>query len=204
MICPICRNNAERRLEKSGVSYSQCGVCKLLFSMPLDNSNKVGGDSEEIRNQQHNQTRIDRVISLGGIQNVLDFGCGSGLLVKAFNARGISCIGYDKFSAETNRIPDGPFDAITCIEVIEHTTAPFPEIEIIGKLLRSKGVLYLETSFVDIASDDKIPLEQFDYINPALGHSTIFSHLSLDILMCKNGLSPARHINRNVRIFTKP
>jgi hypothetical protein len=61
----------------------------------------------------------------------------------------------------------------------------------------------VETSFFDVAADENIPLEDFFYIAPKNGHSTIFSHFGLDVLMRKKGFKVVPAINRNVRIFQK-
>ena len=61
----------------------------------------------------------------------------------------------------------------------------------------------VETSFVDIAAQEGIELEDFFYIEPSVGHSTIFSHHGLDLLMATKGLPPLQHFNRNVRLFYK-
>jgi hypothetical protein len=53
----------------------------------------------------------------------------------------------------------------------------------------------IETSFTDWLTPDDA------YVEPTVGHCTIFSHIGLDHLMARFGFQPGVHINRNVRIY---
>lgn len=207
--CPVCGNAAFPRLVKQNVTYYQCCNCKMIYSNPLDQEGKVGGGNEEPRNREQNQIRIDRV---GGLFkkrehseiNVLDFGAGHGLLVKDLQIDGFNAEGYDPYNPEFSRLPKKDyFDAITCVETIEHTDAPYIEIDVIKRALKVGGGLMIETSFVDVAFQDGIDLEDFFYIDPSVGHSTIFSHHALDVLMVKKGFHIGPHWNRHVRFYIK-
>jgi 2-polyprenyl-3-methyl-5-hydroxy-6-metoxy-1,4-benzoquinol methylase len=208
-VCKICNNKAKERLVKQKVRYYQCTNCQTLFCHPLDNSGMVGGGNEESRNQQQNQGRLDRIARmLGGHKDipVLDFGCGHGLLVQDLKDAEFIADGYDLYNDAFNKQlpPRNTYGVVTAVEVIEHTSYPFFEIDVIYRSLRRGGALYVETSFVDIAIQEKIPLEDFFYIDPSVGHSTIFSYHGMDVLMISKGFRIAQHFNRNVRIYHKP
>jgi len=83
-------------------------------------------------------------------------------------------------------------------EVIEHLSEPYKELDDIWEYLKPGGTLLIETSFVDWMTVED------EYFDPELGHSTIFSHKGLDELMLSKGFEIGQHINRNVRVFTKP
>lgn len=208
-ICWICKNQAWLRLTKGNAEYYECSNCRTLFSEPLDNDNMVGGGNEVSRNKEQNAGRIERIDKmLGGNKKnarVLDFGCGHGMLVDDLNSAGIVAEGYDLFNEEYNwKLPDtDSFNIVTAVEVIEHTSAPFYEVDVIFRALKSGGVAYVETSFVDIAEEEDIELENFFYIAPEVGHSTIFSHHGLDVLMVTKGFEVMQHFNRNVRLYRK-
>ena len=110
---------------------------------------------------------IDRV-ALQGL-NVLDVGCGGGLLSEAMAAQGAVVtaidlapavletarlhlyesglqVNYVETSAETlaTQCPGG-FDAITCMELLEHVPDPAAIIEACGRLLKPDGWLFLST-----------------------------------------------------------
>lgn len=203
MNCIVCGDNSPKRLNKENIDYYQCVTCSTLFSDPLPNDNMIGGGFEVERNLKHNHERIERITQLLNGNKILDYGCGNGLLLKDMKDFGLDCYGYDKYHPSFDKITESNYDVITMVEVIEHLSHPFSEIDEIYKLLKVGGYLYIETSFVDVAKQENIELEDFFYISPSVGHSTIFSHRGLDILMLKKGFIPTSHINRNVRVYYK-
>lgn len=203
-ICPVCKNAAPLRLTKENIEYNQCSFCKTLFCGYLDNSNMVGGEWEDGRHDKHKEERLERIKMLMGIYgSVLDFGTGNGLLVNDCREVGITCDGYDKYNPKFSFIKEEKYNLVTMVEVIEHLSQPFDELNIIFDKLADNGIVYIETSFVDVAEEENIPLEDFFYIAPQNGHCTIFSHKGLDLLMQSKGFIPVKHMNRNVRIFQK-
>ncbi len=170
---------------KNGVTYIRKDNGTLYCGL-LDQSNKVGGTGEGIRNSIHNPTRLQRILNIKQNAKVLDYGCGNGLFVGYLNNNGVIADGYEKY------------DVITAIEVFEHLAEPYSEIDEIFNLLADGGTVMVETSFTDWMNDDDI------YINPEIGHSTIFSHSGMDELMIEKGFHIGNHINRNVRVYIKP
>ncbi len=194
---PITGFACEKAFIKYGVQYYRDGLGNL-FSKPLDQSNMVGGGNEIPRNEDSiNQVRLDRIRQLTGKQNpiVLDFGCGNGLMAKYFNDRGVFCNPYDKYIEGCVFTMSN--DCIVLTEVIEHLSAPFDELKQIYKGLNPGGIVMIETSFSDWLTEHET------YIDPRVGHSTIFSHMGLDFLMERFGFKPGNHVNRNVRIYIK-
>lgn len=63
--------------------------------------------------------RLDGVLELNPI-NVLDYGCGKGVLGAALRERGIPCTDYDPGMPQFEARPVGPFDLVTCFDVMEH------------------------------------------------------------------------------------
>lgn len=185
----IVRNNIVYYRLENGTLY--CG--------PLDQSNKVGGTGEEKRNAAHNPTRLERIKEINPKAKVLDYGCGNGLLVKYLLSNDIDAVGFDPFNETyASPIAQNAFDVITAIEVFEHLSEPYYEVDQIFNALKEGGIVMIETSFTDWMKDDD------SYINPAIGHSTIFSHKGLDELMTSRGFKIGNHINRNVRLYRKP
>lgn len=203
--CTICGHPAKIIFNKKGYDYYECSHCKSIFVPDgIDQSNMVGGEHEVGRNENENATRIERIKELvGKYGRVLDWGCGHGYLVKDLKEAGMDAVGYDKFNPDFDKIPEGHFNLICLIEVVEHLSDPFNELDIIYQKLLPNGILKLETSFVDVALEEGIPLESFFYISPTHGHSTIFSHYGMDRLMIRKGFKVVPPINRNVRIFQK-
>lgn len=206
--CIACNNISLPIFEKSKVQYYQCGFCETVFSDPVPNDNMVGGGMEIERNTLQNIDRIKRFYKLcpsiiDGVP-VLDYGCGHGMLVEDMKKQGIDCDGYDLYNPDFNTLKYGKeYAIISLVEVIEHMGEPFRDLDIIRDFLLPKSICYIETGFVNVAELEGIKLEDYFYIDPKCGHSTIFSHIGLDILMLRKGFIPLDHINTTVRVYRK-
>jgi hypothetical protein len=208
--CPICNNAAPPRLKKGNVEYCQCSSCGTLFSEPIDQEGMVGGGNEVPRNELQNHIRIARVDELVAKMKkedvyILDYGAGHGGLVKDLKTAGyINTVGFDPYNPEFSKFPErNKYDIITCIEVIEHTSAPYIELDVMCRSLMRNGIVIFETSFVDVATEENIELENFEYICPEVGHSTLFSHWGFDLILAIKGFRPIQHWNRHCRAYAK-
>lgn len=208
-ICPICSNNSPLRLIKQNTEYFQCLSCKHIFSDYIDQTGLVGGQHHEGRNLTQNHIRIDRVATMTESMkkedvNVLDWGCGFGWLVNDLNKAGYNAIGYDAFNEDFSRLPEkNKFHICVCVEVIEHCVSPFIELDVINRSLVMGGLIYVETGFSNVAARDKIEIEDYIYISPEAGHSSIFSHHSMDLLLFQHGFAPKLHFDDNCRLYRK-
>lgn len=170
----------------------------------------VGGQFEVERNETQNHLRIHRVNEIvKGIPKeqvrILDWGCGHGYLINDLKKAGyIHVEGYDPYTEEFDILPKPNCYHVVCmVECVEHTSAPFVEIDAIKRCLVSGGIVMIETGFTDVAKEDGIAIENYFYISAVDGHSTIFSHHSLDLLMALRGFIPRLHFDRHVRLFQK-
>jgi hypothetical protein len=196
---PITGKVAKKAFVKGGVQY-YTDELNNIFCNKLDQSNMVGGGNEDTRNtDEMNLVRMYRIQKLSGKQQptILDYGCGSGLMVTYMQDAGIDCDGYDPYNGYYADVLSlkKEYDVIVLTEVIEHLTAPFAELQEIKYLCHPGSKVMIETSFTEWITQDDI------YINPEVGHCTIFSHAGLDNLMAQFGFIPDNHINRNVRIY---
>ena len=169
-----------------------------IFCEALDQSNMVGGTTEGERNANFwNAGRLERVRQITGKNspNVMDYGCGHGLMARYFGEHGVVCVAYDKYVEGSTLSYEN--DCVTMIEVVEHLSAPFSEFLDVYNSLRDGGCVMIETSFSDWLDENDT------YINPKIGHSTIFSHAGLDHLMAQFLFRPGNHFNRNVRDYIK-
>jgi 2-polyprenyl-3-methyl-5-hydroxy-6-metoxy-1,4-benzoquinol methylase len=208
--CPVCNNHAHYMFTKLGNDYYQCSSCNILFCEPIDQDGMVGGEHEEGRNESQNHLRKARIEDMivpakKDDIHILDFGCGHGLFLKDLKAAGFKNVsGYDAYHPEFCLLPErNKYHVAVMTEVIEHISYPFVELDVINRSLIMGGIVMVETSFVDIAAEENISLEDFFYVAPQNGHCTIHSHHSLDVLMTMKGFVPVQHIDRNVRNYKK-
>lgn len=209
--CLICSNKSFPIVKKGNYEYLQCNNCETVFTGFIEQDGLVGGEFEIERNVNQNHLRIDRVNEVvKGYKkeeiSVLDFGCGHGLFIDDLKKAGYPNVdGYDPYNDHFWRLPEkDKYLVCTMTECVEHLSPPFQELDLIFKSLIPGGAIIIETGFVDVAKEDNVPIVDYLYLNPDAGHSTIFSHHGLDVLMCLKGFVPRLHFDRNVRMYQKP
>lgn len=140
----------------------------------------------------------------------LDFGCGAGGFLKFMREHGplagrpVDLTGHDVGSYaellktkdgfrildldELAREPDGRYDVISMIEVIEHLPAPLEPLALVARLLRPGGLLLLTTGNLDspIARRQGI---HYRYCAPEI-HVSLFNPSCLGQLYRRVGLEP--------------
>lgn len=207
-ICPICNNEAPLRLIKQNTEYFQCESCRTLFSDPLPQDGLVGGQHEIGRSLQ-NPIRLDRIKTVtNGMKKedirILDYGTGNGYLVDFLTNEGYNVTGFDPYNEKYSRLPErNKYHICLCIECIEHTSAPFIELDVMNRSLVDGGLCYFESGYINIVDRDGIKLEDYVYVNAEAGHATIFSHHGLDLLLQSKGFLPKRHFDFNTRLYRK-
>jgi hypothetical protein len=182
---------------KNGVTYYRDDMGTLFCEGVGQPDNPVGGDNEQERNDTQNIHRMTRIRNISiSRPKILDWGCGHGMLVKFLRDHRLEADGYDKYNPEFP-MPEGKYNFITAIEVVEHFSEPYDEFRQMFDILDPGGTLMIESSFSDFA-----PLEDV-YVDPALGHVTVWSHGGLERALESVGFHPGAHINRNARIYLK-
>jgi SAM-dependent methyltransferase len=102
---------------------------------------------------------IASMIPLNRSTNWLDFGCGSGGLVRYARSQGVGSVGFEEGSianlVKSTGIPvlgsadlpghAGGFDVVTAIEVVEHLTDPMETLRQIRRLLKPGGLFFYTT-----------------------------------------------------------
>lgn len=209
-ICPVCNNLSVYKLTKQTTQYHECTNCKMLFSEPLNQEGLVGGGAEIERNTQQNHLRIERISQmLGRISKdaafVADWGCGTGYLIEDLKAAGyVNSVGYDLYNPKFEKLPEkGRFDVVVSVECFEHMHHPYTDIKGIYRSLKPGGYCYIETGFLNAAWEEGLSDEDNQYINPAAGHSTIWTHHALDLIMSMNSFIPVQKFNRHAHCYIK-
>lgn len=128
-------------------------------------------DSEFRPLHEINPLRLDWIDDLAGLngKNVLDVGCGGGILAESMGRRGAHVTGIDLsekalsvaklhlletnqqrvnyrlISAEELAQEELEFDVITCMEMLEHVPDPHSILQACARMLKPEGHLFLAT-----------------------------------------------------------
>ena len=131
----------------------------------------------------------------------LDYGCGSGGLVRYIHSEGrYEISGFDtgdwSDKARATGLPilhedelaqcAGRFDIVTAIEVIEHCVAPLDVLKRLRGLLKPGGLLFLTTANADTAPRD---FPSWYYVSPEI-HVSYFTPRALDHALRHCGFEP--------------
>ncbi len=135
----------------------------------------------------------------------LDFGSGKGILLRMQLDDGQEAWGFDQyahaaFASErvVKDLPDGPFQLITIIEVIEHTLDPVPVLQRLKDRLSESGLLLVTTELFR----QEIHGSDWHYLAPDLGqHVTIFSEAGLHQAASLAGLEWVASLDFDQRPF---
>jgi hypothetical protein len=126
---------------------------------------------------------------LAGGAKAIDFGAGSGLLVRLLRDQGFDALGYDKFTemalcrgfhiADLSTQEDFKAGMVTAVEVFEHVPCPYETVRLLRRNLAPGGMILLTTRLYDPRHCDS----QWDYLSPENGqHINFFSRRGLEML----------------------
>jgi SAM-dependent methyltransferase len=186
--CPVCGASGaepmariDRRLKR--LTTVLCGTCGVFYTNPMPTQAELdayyrdtyrrdyqfarsGPGAKHVAKKEAEAAR--RYATLAGRMDlstprrVLDFGCGSGELVRHFaeqrhQAHGFEPgVGYAAHAAGAGSVEirtgtwagmdyaEGSFDAITCLHVLEHLREPVAALRAMARWLTPDGLLYLE------------------------------------------------------------
>jgi 2-polyprenyl-3-methyl-5-hydroxy-6-metoxy-1,4-benzoquinol methylase len=156
-----------------------------------------------VRRHEWEGTRrlIDSLVPLKPGVRWLDFGCGTGTLVRHVRQHArCECVGYDvgwvTDKARAAGVPvltdaelaaaEGTFDVVTSVEVIEHVADPVAWLRQVRRMLRPGGAFYLTTGNVD---RQRANFLSWSYVVPDL-HTSFFTPKAAAAAMRAAGLVP--------------
>lgn len=196
----ICSMHEPYAFGLSGVlvPYFRCETCGFLFTPFFDDWSaaefarfiynedyiKVDGDYAEIRPAAM-AAFVAAKAAHAREARILDYGSGAGGLARKLRDRGFRRVeNYDPISSPER--PAGPFDIVTCFEVLEHSTAPLAMLEDIRSFLAFDGCVLFTTG---IQPDDIAERRAgWWYVGPRNGHASIFTIDALGLLAARCGL----------------
>ncbi|GBD96145.1 ubiquinone biosynthesis O-methyltransferase [bacterium BMS3Abin06] len=152
-------------------------------------------------------SRIYPHLSPDTSKSVLDVGCAYGFFLDEMRKIGMSVHGLDLSENAIQWMekelgikgtvglsfdaPDGPFDIVTAIEVIEHAPDPHSFLDDLYKRLRKDGLLVIRTGANDTTAA-RLFGKRWWYLNPP-DHCAIFSRFALEKLISDRGFALLEH-----------
>jgi SAM-dependent methyltransferase len=200
-----CEEARGRFLDLAGIPvyYALCSECGFCFAPELmtwkleEFEKKIYNDEYVLVDPDYVETRprsnAANLISMFGDRahsiKHLDYGGGSGFLVKLLRESNWQSISYDPFVDRNLSIEKlGKFDLITAFEVFEHVPDVQELMSNLCSLLSPNGLVLFST----LISDGNIHSNQricWWYASPRNGHISLFSKRSLSILAQNSGLN---------------
>ena len=225
--CPVCGSadhaqigSLDRKLKRLNTHI--CHSCGLMFHNPMPTDAELTAyyastyrfeyqflrrrpsashQARKAREATSREAQITSVVDIAKPLRTLDFGCGSGELVRQLAAKGHEAHGIepgDSFAQHAAgaageatihhgawaemRFPSGHFDLITCLHVLEHLNQPIAALEQMRDWLAPGGTLYLEVP--DMAGYSNKGFDRFHF-----AHTLGFSHDCLVLALQKAGFA---------------
>ena len=193
-----CEDGDGQPLPPSGVlvPYYRCGGCGFLFTRFFDHWTH-GEFQAHIYNEDYPKVDHDFlslraetwVRSLGALLGaafprltVLDWGGGTGRLAEGLRAKGVPrAETWDPFTPAFQAMPQGTFNLVTCIEVLEHLPDPRAGLRKLKSFVSEEGGMILSTV---LQPEDMAALgTDWWYLAPRNGHISLFTHRALATLL---------------------
>lgn len=191
MACAICHSSSfHKRANVKGIDYIECLSCRIVYQFPFPERHQI----EEIYNQDDSHYFISDVKNANFVQgelwlretaqffitrlqehytqsladaSVLDFGCGTGIVLDEIQKLGSRCTGVEmspwacRYGRERFgltmlnedilkvQLEPESFDVILMSHVIEHLPDPVTIVSRLAHLLKPNGVLMICTPYSD-------------------------------------------------------
>lgn len=182
-----CTENEVYAYGRSGivVPYFRCTTCGFMFTPFFDDWTvsefarfvynddyiKVDGEYAGVRPKREAAAIAQHLAGFTNLR-ILDYGSGTGMFSSYLQEEGYHNISsYDPFSSPSR--PEGRFDLVTCVEVLEHTTAPLTTLTDIAALLDPEGCVIFTTG-IQTPNIRELRANWW-YVGPRNGHASIYT-----------------------------
>ena len=182
------------------VHYRRCTACGFLFTDGFDdwteadfkgyiyNENYLAIDPEYslLRPAQTARALADMFDKDKGRLRVLDYGGGDGTAARLLLHAGFAAAQtYDVLTPPYDRLPEGRFEIVSCVETLEHLPDPLTGIAEICRLVAEPGLAILSTLIQP--ADIERQKTNWWYLAPRNGHISLFSQRALALAFERNG-----------------
>lgn len=199
--CRLCHTPSEKAYENT--QFFECQMCKGLVRFP---EFLLSREKEKARYDLHQNNPEDPgyrsfltpIISLISEWQIpgdkgLDYGCGPGpVSLELLSQKNIDCVGYDPFFCAHEEVLNSCYDFVLCTETIEHFYHPDKEFQLLHRLLKPNGFLYLMTFFYD---KNTLDFGKWYYKNDPT-HVFIYQSQTLDYITQEFGFERVYHEGR--------
>jgi 2-polyprenyl-3-methyl-5-hydroxy-6-metoxy-1,4-benzoquinol methylase len=201
----------------------ECQTCGLIFVNPrilMQPGRRIVSNQDE--KLYFEDTRKERIVVYSNLieqlpkwfgknpENLLDFGCGDGVLLEAALKEGIACTGIEmddelvtnarkrlhgsyRIEKSLSSVPESSCDVITLINVVEHLTDPAGILLDLSKILRPDGILLIHTPNVN-SVQSRILRSRWHHYEP-LVHFYYFNNRTLRRMVENTGMCVVGHFN---------
>ncbi len=182
------------------VPYFRCQACGFLFTRFFDhwtdvefqahvyNEDYAAVDPEyaNVRPTGWAQAITDGFQTHLANIEALDWGGGTGRLAELLRASGVRrAETWEPFNPDFASLPEGDFNLISCIEVLEHLPDPKTGIRDLARPLRTEGAMLIST-LLQPANILEIRTAWW-YLAPRNGHISLHSAKSLELVLGGQG-----------------
>lgn len=194
LYCEVCSVGVKRIEQRKSI-----GQARAVFDLAWANKHH-----KDLSSELTARSIMERVKRLDGVQDILDIGCGSGLLVDLLSREGYDSTGLD-FSADTISFArlhkrggylcasvaevKRKYDLVIMSHILEHIPDPIKYLWQVAHLLNPAGLLLVVIPNLDSYDADSLwrresHITLFDHT-----HNTAFSRKGLSLLLEKAGYS---------------
>lgn len=219
--CPLCGSpKAEPFAEKDGYDFARCRRCRFVFLDPMpddrqlaDLYNEEGGPDTYFAKRRSRTRRAHfkllRFFPHAFAKDVLDLGCGGGIMVSALGRIARRAVGIDISDSaiafaraafprhefvcvdfrEADLAPDS-FDFVHASEIIEHVNDLAGFMALLARVTRPGGHVYITTPDIGHGA---VPadLHQWDMFSPPR-HLQFFDQDTLTEVFARSGFTARR------------
>ena len=158
--CTLCGGEAEPAGLNGKVALARCRECGFVYAAASDSeiaaANQCGEESKDRYRRMQSAFDLawfDGLVGRFPGTNVLDIGCGNGLLLRRYQAAGWNVAGVDpapwaqtedyRVFADMTSAPDDFYDVVMCTSVLEHVADPVGMLKRALAATRPGGVVYM-------------------------------------------------------------